>query len=52
MFEHTHTFNPVVHVYHKAKEIMEKKNLEIVYVYKSKDQREIARITLSPSDYK
>jgi len=28
------------------------KNAEIVYVYKSKDNKEVARIVVSPSDYK
>jgi hypothetical protein len=28
------------------------KNVEIVYVYKSKENKEVARIVVSPSDYK
>jgi len=36
----------------KDMETFRKKNVEIVYVYRSKDQKEIGRIILSPSDYK
>ena len=36
----------------KDLEVFRKKNVEIVYVYRSKDKKEIGRIIFSPSDYK
>ena len=36
----------------KDMEALRNKNVKMIYVYKSKDQKEFARIVVSPSDYK